>query len=68
MLEADLLYEALKRPLGAVVRCDVQRLKAALSKLKKSDPALLELQVIGPSPNGEIFILRTLEAQQERGK
>ncbi len=66
MLEEDLLYEALKRPLGLVVRCDPARLRKALARLRKSDPALMELQLIGPSPNGETFVLRTLEARRER--
>lgn len=68
MTHEELLYEALKRPLGVVVKADVSALRKAKAKLAKSDAAILELAILGPDRAGQIFIIRSLEARRALGE
>jgi len=63
MSEEDLLYEALRAPLGLVVRADAQRLRRARTKLVANDPAVHELVIIGPDRSGQLYLLRADRAR-----
>ena len=63
MTEDEMLYQALSSSLGLVVRGDRARLRSARAKLARSDPALLDLAIIGPNPAGKIFLLRNDKAR-----
>ena len=66
MNEEEVLYDALKSPLGLIVRGSKSALQRAKAKLAKSDPAISELALIGPDPSGQLYILRTDRAREAR--
>ena len=63
MNEEEVLYDALKSPLGLIVRGSKTSLVRAKSKLAQSDAAISELALIGPDPSGQLYILRTDQAR-----
>ena len=65
MGEEELLYQALASPFGLVVKGDKLRLQRAKTKLTKSDPALLDLAIIGPDPGGQLYLLRMDKARAQ---
>lgn len=67
MSEEELLYEALKRPLGLVARANKDRLLKAKARLAKSDPAIMDLAILGPDRNGQLYIVRSVEARKALG-
>jgi hypothetical protein len=64
MHEEEVLYEALRAPLGLIVRGSKQAIQKARNALAKSDPAISELALIGPDPQGQLYILRTDQARK----
>ena len=64
MNEEEILYDALRAPLGLVVTGDRQRLTRARTKLVANDPAMHELAIIGPDRSGNIYLLRTDAARK----
>jgi hypothetical protein len=62
--EEEVLYQALSSPLGLVVTGSRAALAKAKSQLAKSDPAILELVLVGPDPSGQLYILRSDQARQ----
>lgn len=64
MSEEELLYAALKSPLGLVVRADKARLLKAKAKIAKTDAALLDLSILGPDRSGQLFIIRNAPARK----
>lgn len=65
MNEEEVLYDALRSPLGLVVRGSKSALGRAKAKLAKSDAAISELALIGPDPAGNIYMLRTDQARKQ---
>jgi hypothetical protein len=63
--EAELLYAALAAPLGVVVRCNPQRLRSTRQRLLQKDAALMDLHVLGPDASGQLWIVRSLQANEE---
>jgi hypothetical protein len=63
MTEEELLYHALRTPLGLVVRADAKRLRAARQRLLANDPALHDLTLIGPDNAGRTYVLRADRAR-----
>jgi hypothetical protein len=66
MSEEELLYEALRTPLGLVVRASKAALARARSALAKSDPAISELLLIGPDPAGQLYLLRADQVRKRQ--
>ena len=66
--EAELLYAALRSPLGVVVRCDPTRLRSTRAQLLTRDPALRDLRVLGPDASGQLWLLRAVQANAELRK
>jgi hypothetical protein len=62
--EEEILYEALRAPLGLCIRADKAKVQRALAKLKKSDPALMELLILGPDQSGTLYLLRQDRARE----
>jgi hypothetical protein len=62
--EEEVLYEALRSPLGLIVRGSKQALQKARAKLAQNDPAISELALIGPDPQGQLYLLRTDQARK----
>ncbi len=65
MNEEEVLYDALRSPLGLVVKGSKVAFSRAKTKLAQSDPAISELALIGPDPAGNLYILRTDQARQQ---
>jgi hypothetical protein len=61
--EEEVLYEALRSPLGLVIRGSKQRLAKAKSHLAQTDAAISELLLIGPDPAGQLYVLRADRAR-----
>jgi hypothetical protein len=65
MTEEELIYDALMRPLGLVVRGSRARFANVKRKLLANDPALHELAIVGPDSAGQIYLLRTDAARAQ---
>jgi len=64
MNEEEVLYDALKSPLGLVVRGSKAQFAKAKSALAKSDPAISELVLVGPDASGQLYVLRADQARK----
>ena len=65
MNEEEVLYDALRSPLGLVIRGSKSALARTRAKLAQSDPAISELALIGPDPAGQLYILRTDQVRKQ---
>ena len=68
MHEEEVLYEALRSPLGLVVKGSKQALQKAKAALAKNDAAISELALIGPDASGQLYVLRTDRARLASSK
>ena len=64
MNEEEVLYDALRSPLGLIVKGSKSALAKAKTKLAQSDAAISELALIGPDPSGQLYILRSDQARK----
>jgi hypothetical protein len=56
--EVEALYAALRARWGLVVRGDLQALQREKARLAKDDPALGDLTLLGPDPEGRLWLVR----------
>lgn len=57
MKAQDVLYDALRKPLGVIVRGDVKALRRARSEAK-GDIAVSDLAILGPDGSGQVWVVR----------
>lgn len=55
---AEALYAALAGRYGLVVRGDLAALQKARARLVKEDDAMAQVSVLGPDPEGRLWLVR----------
>lgn len=59
MTPSEVLYAALRTPLGLVLRAgDGERLRTERSRLARADEAMRELAVLGPDQHAQVWLVR----------